>query len=46
MVYDGIDLSNELGIQRFFHLVIPTKYQYLIGVTILIPVGVGYGYQF
>ena len=26
-------------IQRFSHLDIPTKYQYLTGVTILIPTG-------
>ena len=27
----------SLGIHKFSHFVIPTKYQYLIGITILIP---------
>jgi hypothetical protein len=38
MVYNGID-PNYLGLQRFSHLDIPTKYQYRSGITILIPLG-------
>ena len=35
--YVGAHPNNNLGIQRFSHLDIPTKYQYLTGITILIP---------
>ena len=28
MAYNGIDSNNYLGLQRFSHLDIPTKYQY------------------
>lgn len=36
---DGIDQNKKSSIQRFSHLAIPTKYQYLIGNTILIVTG-------
>jgi hypothetical protein len=36
---NGIDPNNNLDIQRFFHLDIPTKYQYLTGISIMIPKG-------
>jgi hypothetical protein len=36
MVQSGIDPKNNSGIQRYSHLDIPTKYQYLTGITILI----------
>ena len=39
MVYNGIDMSNNLGIQRFSHFEIPTDDQYLNGTTNLIPLG-------
>ena len=39
MVYNGIDSNNNFSIQRFSHLDIPTKYQYLIDIAILIPTG-------
>jgi hypothetical protein len=39
MVWNGINPNNNSGIQRFSHLDIPTKYQCLIGITILIPTG-------
>ena len=39
MVLNGIDPNTNSGIQRFSHLDIPTKYQYLTGITILIPTG-------
>ena len=32
-----IDPNNTSGIQRFSHLGKPTKYQYMTGITILIP---------
>ena len=38
MNWNGIDPNNNLGTQRFSHLDRPTKYQYLTGITILIPV--------
>ena len=37
MVKNGIDPNNNPGMQRFSDLDIPTKYQNLIGVIILIP---------
>jgi hypothetical protein len=37
-INNGID-PNYLGLQRFSHLDIPTKYQYRSGITILIPLG-------
>ena len=37
MVVNDIDSENNLGVERFSPLDIPTKYQYLIGITILIP---------
>ena len=30
---------DDSGVQKFSHLNIPTKYQYLIGTRILIPIG-------
>ena len=39
MVLNGIDPNTNSGTQRFSHLDIPTKYQYLTGSTILIPKG-------
>ena len=39
VVYNGIDPNNNLDIQRFFHLHIPTIYYYLIGIAIQIPMG-------
>ena len=39
MVYNDIESNNNLGIQRFSHFDIPSKYQYLTGITIGIPVG-------
>ena len=37
MFCNGIDPNTNSGIQRFLHLQIPTKYQYLSGITIFIP---------
>ena len=53
MAYNSIDPRKTLGMQRFSHLDIPTKDQYLTGVGILIPMGrffdtildAGYGYH-
>ena len=39
MVQNGIDPNNNLGIQRFSYLDIPSKYQCLTGNTILILTG-------
>jgi hypothetical protein len=41
MVHNVVDphLCKPTGIQRFSHLDIFTKYQYLTGITILIPMG-------
>ena len=39
MVKNDVDLDYNSSKQRFFHLDIPTKYQYLTGITILIPMG-------
>ena len=36
---DGVDANNNSGIQRLFCSMIPTKYQSLSGVAILILVG-------
>ena len=36
---DNVDPKNGLGMQRFSHLVMPTKYHRLASVTILILVG-------
>jgi hypothetical protein len=38
--WDGVDLNNDSGVQQFIHLAIPTKYQHLISITILMPVSV------
>ena len=38
-VSNDVDPNNNLGIQRFSHLEIPTKYQYLTDFTNLVPVG-------
>ena len=37
MIQNSIDLNNNLSRQRFSHLDIPTKYQYLTRITILMP---------
>ena len=37
MVVDDIDSENNLGARRFSPLDIPTNYQYLTSITILIP---------
>ena len=37
--YDGINPNNDLGMHRCSHLVIPTKYQYMNGITILVSFG-------
>lgn len=34
-----INPNNDVGIQRFSHVVIPIKYQYLTGIMILMQVG-------
>jgi hypothetical protein len=34
-----IDPNNDLGVQKFSDLEIPTGYQYLTGNTILVPMG-------
>ena len=39
MLKNGIDPNNDSGIQRCSHFDTPTKYQYLTGITILIPMG-------
>ena len=39
MVWNGIDPNSNSGIQRFSHLEAPTEYQYLTGITKLIPTG-------
>ena len=39
MVQKGIDANNNSGIKRYYHLDIPTKYQYFTGITILITTG-------
>ena len=39
MIETGVDPSANSGVQRFFHLDIPTKYQYLCGIIVLIPMG-------
>ena len=39
MVKNGIDPNNTSSKQRFSHLDIPTKYQYLIGITTWILMG-------
>jgi hypothetical protein len=39
MVLSGIDPNTNSGTQRFSHLDIPTKYQYLTAITISIPKG-------
>ena len=39
MLKNCIDPNHNSGTQRFSHLNIPTKYQYLTGVTNLIPMG-------
>jgi hypothetical protein len=39
MVWNGIDPTNNSDIQRYCHLDIPTEYQYLTRVTVLILVG-------
>ena len=36
MVWSSTYSNNNMGIKIFFHFDIPTKYQYLIGVTNLI----------
>lgn len=36
MIHNGIDPNMDLGVQRFSHLEVPIKYQYLIGCTMLI----------
>ena len=36
-VQNDIDLNNNSGVQRFSHLDICIVYQYLVGITILIP---------
>ena len=36
---NGLDPNSNSGIPRFSHIDIPTTYQYLIGITILIPTG-------
>lgn len=42
---DGIDLSNKSGIQVFSRLGVCTNYQYLIGISILMPLfDVGFRY--
>ena len=38
-IKNGIEPNNNLGIQRFYLLDIPTKYQYLTGVAILLCMG-------
>ena len=38
MFCNGIDPNTNSGIQRCFHLQIPTKYQYRTGITIFIPI--------
>ena len=43
MVWNNIDSNKHLGIQRFSHLDIRTKYQYLTGATILIPMSRFFG---
>ena len=43
MFWNDIDSNKHLGIQRFSHLDICTKYQYLTGVTILIPMSRFFG---
>jgi hypothetical protein len=39
MVKNGADPNNNLGIQIFSYLDILIKYQYLTGITILLPTG-------
>ena len=39
MVWNGIDPNSNSGIQRISHLEAPTEYQYLTGITNLIPTG-------
>ena len=39
MFKNAIDLHNNLDVQRFPHLEIPTKHQYLTAITILIRMG-------
>jgi hypothetical protein len=39
MVENVVDPNLNLGIIRFSHLDILTKYQYLTSITILIPMG-------
>ena len=38
IVENGIDPNNNSSIQRFSYVDIPINYQYLIGVTMLIPI--------
>ena len=33
MVWNGVDPTNKLGIERFSHFDISTKHMYLTGVT-------------
>ena len=37
MVWNGIDLDNNLSKQKFSHRDISTKYQYLTGIAISMP---------
>lgn len=37
MVHNGIEPNDNYGLQSFFHLEIPIKYQHLISITILTP---------
>jgi hypothetical protein len=39
VVQSGIDPNNNSRIKRYYHLDIPTKYQYFTGITILITTG-------
>ena len=39
MIYNGIDPNNNYVKQRFSHLDIPTKYQYLTSIIVLILMG-------
>jgi hypothetical protein len=39
MVQNSVDPNNNSGIQRLSHLDIPTKYQFLSGITNLTPMG-------
>jgi hypothetical protein len=42
MFCNGVDPNINAGIQRFFHLQIPTKYQYLTGITMVFIPMVGF----